>query len=261
MTEIEILPLSHDAQTTGYVELIEHIKTLPKNSTVMLEGTHQSLMLIRNVIEHTSGGKVSEEHLRGKAKEMFKIVKESGAQLHQIGPTFIALAEIIHECDGRGIRILPLEPEITHLPSRKTIRGESAPVYSKTYAEYNEKREDRMVQQIRTATYTVKQNTIPCIVGYGHAVRLREKLADAKIPSRVNVSFFRKTRMAESIELSRLVRKKALAGKELEAKRYLDRDMELAFHRIENTLARANRIVTRTQARRVTREFKQKRRK
>jgi len=119
MTEIEILPLAHDAQTTGFDELIRHIKSLPRNSTIMLEGTHQSFALIRATIEHTSGGKANGEHLRGKAKEMFRIIKESGAQLHQIGPTVIALAEIIHECDGRGIKILPLEPEITYLPSKK----------------------------------------------------------------------------------------------------------------------------------------------
>jgi len=85
MTEIEILPLAHDAQTTGFDELIRHIKSLPRNSTIMLEGTHQSFALIRATIEHTSGGKANGEHLRGKAKEMFRKLKNPERSCIKLG--------------------------------------------------------------------------------------------------------------------------------------------------------------------------------
>ena len=144
------------------------------------------------------------------------------------------------------------------LPTKRSFDEANVSRYSREYFLQLEKREEHMVRLIKGVLQITKQASVPCIVGFGHAQALRERLALNGVSSRVNVSFFKETRMADMVSLCDIQRRKALEGNWVEAKR-LDAEIhELSAIKANSRMVttRVAQMVTRIAARKVTARLK-----
>lgn len=164
--EVEIIPWVHLLNLRAHKEVIEYIRSLPKNSKIGLEVSPKELGRVESFFSRWPGAS-------GPAMPTFK----PGVQ----GNKF-AFFELVFECNARNIEIIPLEAPAPQAMWRRERFGPKI-----EYA--SGKREEAFARQIESRIKKFS-GKLPVIVGCGHAVRVSKILENAGIKARVNTGLF-----------------------------------------------------------------------
>lgn len=212
---VELWPWIHNAENVGHRDLVYHLRTIPKNSIVLFEGSQKLFEGVNKWTELFLDKSVSSADLNA-AIDSYSHFKGDARKIKQFRNQFIAMADILQACKERGIKVIPVEPNVGMYTS---IKLDELDECSKESAQIDEKREQEMVRLIKSALWQARQASVPCIVGLGHVKALQEKLGVQGIASSINTSFFERTsNLHLFIDATYAARQYALLGKKEEAR-------------------------------------------
>ena len=243
---VDLLPWTHDASLVAHRDLVRHISTLPKNSIVLFESTPWAVKFATNLTNHFLGKKVND----GEVEESLNMIlrhTEGYEDAEFQKNTLIAVMDVLHECKTRNIKVISIEPE-NILKTMRTDESAEAPIYTRKNALFVRKREQQMTRLIKGALQQTRQQIVPCIVGAGHVISLREMLDKEGIKTNVNTAFS-KERLRDECDISEKARKLALLGKEIEAKKLCEESSIRLYRGKKPTLPIAMTISKRLQDR------------
>ncbi len=195
--QVRIIPWVHKVDYPLHADVVEHIRSLPKESSL--------------AIELTEGDRIYHERFLNNLKI------EDAETLPK--PT-LAMLEIMHECQMRGIKLIPIDSRASY--NRRTkipygvvgSRGEDIwPGFGKGMDYTDEVFADRLKKLLLNHKCPV----LPVLVGFSHTLGLRDNLSSQEVQAHIDTSIFKDKKDAEEhMNLERL-RKKALAEKDLKA--------------------------------------------
>ena len=159
MKSVELIPLAHVPFTRAFEEVLEFIKSLPKNHVVGFE---------ISPVDLASPERIQTLNPYGKA----------------------TLQEIILDCQARNITIIPLE---SHQLVKKRRSAINAPLEERR--RLDGQRESIMIRKIIAALKDKKIRDFVAIVGLGHTPQLQTALEQEGITCTIKTSIFgKKTR-------------------------------------------------------------------
>lgn len=186
---VELVPWTHVVTFLAHEDVVHHIKSLPKNSSIMLEINSREL------------------------NKLSRFIEKPDPMVHLNDPKWAAL-EILLACGKRNIKVIPLDTLIS-VASLGLFRVIASGRHTLTT---QSKREDSMVRQIRPVLENFKGKKLPVVVGAGHVMELKRKLGNLGITATVNTELFTEAKkIKESMRLDKLVKEATIAGDEEKA--------------------------------------------
>ncbi len=192
MAEVELLPWVHVRRCLAHKNLIDYIRTIPKDSLLALEVNPQRLerlMAGKRLVEKSA----YKHYLRLTVSKSYRHVYDME----------LAWKELLHECRRRNIRIIPIStPDLDKMQTRAQRKGDV-----KIEVESYIKAEKNYLREIET-TAQKSRGKIYVVTGLGHSPPLDSGLEQRRIKSRIQTEIFaEKEKIEQLIELTRKQRK------------------------------------------------------
>ncbi|MFA5930997.1 MAG: hypothetical protein WC821_01660 [archaeon] len=210
--KVELVPWVHELGMEAHAEVINYIKTLPKNSVLCVEATQKDLAFNPNEGE------------------------------------FNALWDVVHECEKLNIKLIPIESpavvERYHLnllknyyPAERQSLNDKSSLDESVYLKISKiraLREKAFVNNIRSALYTLKEPKLIVLVGASHINGVAEGLANQKISSNITLAPFKQKRlMLKILDHTHNLFTKNSSFQRLDKVNKLKRIMEVMTKRVE----------------------------
>ena len=154
MKSVEIIPWTHAPYVRAFEEVLEFIRTIPKNSTIGLEVSPVDL---------ANPEKIQTDNPNGKA----------------------SLQETIMELETRNIKVIPLENHQLLMIGRSKRNA-----ILEERRKFGAKRDAIAVSKVENALKHVKGEKLILIVGLGHAPVLQSLLRQKGIETKIETSIF-----------------------------------------------------------------------
>ncbi|MDO8428829.1 MAG: hypothetical protein Q7S92_06490 [Candidatus Diapherotrites archaeon] len=189
-SQVEVIPWAHILEDRSHRAVINYVQRLPKGSVVAIEKEPQELDLFYQAFDKIIA-----------AKE--KATQGASGDLNQLKKTITsdnwAFIELIHDCQTRGIQVIPIESMVGYTKAEKALRIlASAPDYRrdqkiqglKAFIKADEFRELQMAREIAGQIRIRSPKKIHVIIGEGHVTGLHEQLTKIGLTARINLSLF-----------------------------------------------------------------------
>lgn len=225
-TIVEVIPWIHNLQGSNHEDVIRYIRGLAPGSSLGIELTRRELAERRRILARFPIF-VNNAASRGKLNNFLT------------DPNQLAFLDIIHECQAKGITVIPLENarakaeyhqflrEVALLEPRH-IDPDDMLTQLKKIAQ---KRERATIKIIQKHLEREQGERFPGLYGPSHAWEVRKLLGSAGVSSRIRFDIFRRGSKTVSIIKQEILFRKALAeGKMDEARRRQEKMFRLAMH-------------------------------
>jgi hypothetical protein len=181
LVDLEIVPWSHGVNTKSHNDVLRFVQQVPKNSTIMLEGSPNDHAFFNMLSDFLHGKQVDLSGLDSHYKKiMSKLIdlskthsKEFIAKVIISEQTF-AWLDIIAICRSRGINVVPLESNLLRTQGNKNL-GKKTNYLDKQRSFFF--REQNMERRVSLALNSRIKKPIFVLVGSMHASFLNERLA------------------------------------------------------------------------------------
>lgn len=179
-TEVELIPWTHAIDHGIHGDAINYIKTIPKNSFIVVEATAKYIEFMNKLVYKAPS-------------EQFKLDWQGWAYV-----------ELVHECKKRNITVIPIESLVPRISREREIQGIMI-------TKKDVKREKAFARNIQTLLKRFNVRKLYALTGAGHTPALKLELKRLKIKAKINTifvkSFKERTKMKLDFLETRLKRK------------------------------------------------------
>lgn len=195
--KIELIPWVHNAACRWHGDVINYIRSLPKNSTIAMEMTPGRWVFLGKMADIYVGKKPS--IVRGGGGELELIPPES--QLSAMSVQLLAAFEIMHECGKRNITIIPIEVHSASAMGQRTYLSDLPPT-PKELISTAEFRLESFARNVQSALVKFSGSRLPVITGLGDMRQLVSVLKKKSITAAINTDIFPlKSEMHQMLQL------------------------------------------------------------
>lgn len=203
--EVEVVPWFHQAGLKAHEEVVfNFIRKLPKNSELALEISPDNLTGYSSILKQFAYN----EFWSDANKEVWE----------GIGFDDWAIFEILHECEKRNIKVIPVETTVARKKYAKRLDLAS---YGRDALEADLFKEKTYVRNLLSALKGLRRKQIPLIVGSAHAESVVRELNDVGLNAKIKIDIFsKKHKMKKILGLISSAREAALENKGKLANRF-----------------------------------------
>ena len=182
---IELIPWIHNTHSPHHNTVLKYIRTIPKGSTLAFESFPSYTRLLNQMKDLMSGKTPSKE--RGFAQ------RDGPLNTKTLDSFTLAMVEVLHECEKRGIEILPAQSNVAGIRSM----GDAERRYGSVSEMLLTTEKDSLRREKDSAKIVANQarkKNIYFLIGAGHILSIQEELKALGVSSRVRLSIFGKKR-------------------------------------------------------------------